>query len=143
MNQMRNGFLVAPGLISVVSSAAIAAGNTPADGLGAADTTSRSTTPAATSPPANPCANVCQRRRRRDGMGTDQRLGPRPVRAIPIPSLGVTTLYCEGGSRPQVLALQAWSGLAPRAKMALPAFTDSAHLCWPGWTWMGRAATKR
>ena len=45
MNQMRNGFLVASGLVSLVSSTAIAAGSAPVDGLGATGTTSRSATP--------------------------------------------------------------------------------------------------
>jgi hypothetical protein len=45
MYQMRNGFLVASGLISVVSNAAIAAGGAPVDGLGATGTGLRSTTP--------------------------------------------------------------------------------------------------
>jgi len=45
MYQMRTGFLVASGLISVVSNAAIAAGRAPVDGLGATGTGPRSTTP--------------------------------------------------------------------------------------------------
>src|SRR5882724_11695980 len=45
MDQLRNGFLLASGLISVVSSAAIAAGSAPVDGLGATGTLSRSSTP--------------------------------------------------------------------------------------------------
>jgi len=45
MYQMRNGFLVASGLISVVSNAAIAAGGAPVDGLAATGTGSRSITP--------------------------------------------------------------------------------------------------
>jgi hypothetical protein len=45
MDQVRNGFLMASGLISVVSSVTIAAGSAPIAGLGATVTTSRRTTP--------------------------------------------------------------------------------------------------